>query len=214
MAPSYLSQCKYFGTPRGCWKGEACLLRHGSNDQRSCRFFASGSCKFGANCLFSHAFAVPPPPKVVNMPDIPRPEATEEATKEMVQYLQFRKRTRDDFLFVLNVLEVCKAGEPLMQQALFARFTLCDRFLQGDCTHELKEDICAALLHIVENSGQHYSARVVNCATLTFSNLVHKSHADWLPRVLETASKTAKTCAAEKSRRTLLDLCTEHGLPA
>jgi hypothetical protein len=184
-----------------------------SKRQSRLRFFASGSCRFGAVCVFRHAFAEPKPTPVSIMPDVPQPDVKELATKAMVQYLQHRKRLRGDLKFVLEVLEVCNAGEPLLQEALFACFLLCERYLRGDCTHELKEDICTALLNIVQNSDENYSARIVGAATLTFANLVQGSHADWLPTVMQEARKAANECTAEKSRRTLLDLCTAHGQP-
>jgi len=53
--------CKYHATERGCFAGNTCKFLHGDTthtpyDQaKTCRFYAAGFCKRGAQCWFSHA---------------------------------------------------------------------------------------------------------------------------------------------------------------
>ncbi|KAJ7043469.1 hypothetical protein C8F04DRAFT_943293 [Mycena alexandri] len=52
--------CKYYTTDRGCFNGRTCKFLHGQDTHTSydraktCRFYASGFCKHGAQCWFSH----------------------------------------------------------------------------------------------------------------------------------------------------------------
>lgn len=59
--------CKYYGTPRGCFAGAGCKFLHGEGERltpydknKTCRFFAAGFCKRGADCWFVHALPAPP----------------------------------------------------------------------------------------------------------------------------------------------------------
>jgi hypothetical protein len=132
----------------------------------------------------------------------PKPEIQATATKELVEYLQYRKRDQDDLDFVLQVLEVCKGGEPLLQVAFFACFNLCESHLTGD-THELKEDICHALLNIIKSKD--FSSRIVCAAARTFVTLLRSACAGWREGVLQEAAGVASSCS-EKPRRLLLEL--------
>jgi hypothetical protein len=133
----------------------------------------------------------------------PKPEIQATATKELVEYLQYRKRDQDDLDFVLQVLEVCKGGEPLLQVAFFACFNLCESHLTGN-THELKEDICHALLNIIKSKD--FSSRIVCAAARTFVTLMRSAcAAGWSEGVLQEAAGVASSCS-EKPRRLLLEL--------
>ncbi|KAJ6621336.1 hypothetical protein B0H10DRAFT_2018028 [Mycena sp. CBHHK59/15] len=52
--------CKYYATERGCWAGHNCKFLHGDathtpyDESKTCRFYAAGFCKRGAQCWFSH----------------------------------------------------------------------------------------------------------------------------------------------------------------
>ncbi|KAJ7281771.1 hypothetical protein C8J57DRAFT_1298515 [Mycena rebaudengoi] len=53
--------CKYYATDRGCFAGRNCKFLHGDakltpyDQSKTCRFYAAGFCKRGAQCWFSHA---------------------------------------------------------------------------------------------------------------------------------------------------------------
>ncbi|KAJ7115817.1 hypothetical protein C8R44DRAFT_628578 [Mycena epipterygia] len=54
--------CKYYTTERGCFAGRSCKFLHGQvathtpyDEAKTCRFYAAGFCKRGAQCWFSHA---------------------------------------------------------------------------------------------------------------------------------------------------------------
>ncbi|KAJ7077885.1 hypothetical protein B0H15DRAFT_861314 [Mycena belliarum] len=54
--------CKYYTTDRGCFAGQNCKFLHGPaathtpyDQTKTCRFYAAGFCKRGAQCWFSHA---------------------------------------------------------------------------------------------------------------------------------------------------------------
>ncbi|KAI0072700.1 hypothetical protein K474DRAFT_1604610 [Panus rudis PR-1116 ss-1] len=54
--------CKYYSTPRGCFAGSSCKFLHGENERltpydksKTCKFYAAGYCKRGANCWFIHS---------------------------------------------------------------------------------------------------------------------------------------------------------------
>lgn len=56
--------CRYYLTPRGCFAGKDCKFLHGEQENltpydknKTCRFYASGFCKRGADCWFIHARA-------------------------------------------------------------------------------------------------------------------------------------------------------------
>ncbi|KAJ7801903.1 hypothetical protein B0H14DRAFT_2894298 [Mycena olivaceomarginata] len=53
--------CKYYTTERGCFNGNKCKFLHGPaathtpyDRAKTCRFYAAGFCKRGAQCWFSH----------------------------------------------------------------------------------------------------------------------------------------------------------------
>jgi hypothetical protein len=136
----------------------------------------------------------------------PKPVIQATATKELVAYLQYRKRDQDDLDFVLQVLEVCKEGEPMLQVAFFACFNLCESHLTGD-TNEFKEDICLALLNIIKSKD--FSSRIVCAAARTFVTLMRAACAGWSEGVLKEAAGVASSCS-EKPRRLLLELLDQH----
>ncbi|KIY52789.1 hypothetical protein FISHEDRAFT_34713, partial [Fistulina hepatica ATCC 64428] len=59
--------CKYYKEPRGCFSGKNCKFLHGEpgdanapkftryDEFKTCRYFANGYCKRGADCWFIHA---------------------------------------------------------------------------------------------------------------------------------------------------------------
>ncbi|KAJ7155556.1 hypothetical protein C8R43DRAFT_1000407 [Mycena crocata] len=58
--------CRYYNTPRGCFNSKNCKFLHGEvatgqvptltpyDQSKTCRFYAAGFCKRGAQCWFSH----------------------------------------------------------------------------------------------------------------------------------------------------------------
>ncbi|KAA1468815.1 hypothetical protein DENSPDRAFT_771943 [Dentipellis sp. KUC8613] len=53
--------CKYYTSPRGCFQGDRCKFLHGEQEtltpydkSKTCRYFAQGYCKRGADCWFRH----------------------------------------------------------------------------------------------------------------------------------------------------------------
>lgn len=72
--------CKYYNTPRGCFAGKSCKFLHGAGEQltpydssKTCRFYAAGYCKRGADCWFVHAL-----PQVASSGSSVPPGAAEE----------------------------------------------------------------------------------------------------------------------------------------
>ncbi|KZT65640.1 hypothetical protein DAEQUDRAFT_696912 [Daedalea quercina L-15889] len=53
--------CRYYNTPRGCYAGDKCKFLHGEVERltpydknKTCRYYADGYCRHGANCWFKH----------------------------------------------------------------------------------------------------------------------------------------------------------------
>ena len=53
--------CRYYNTPRGCLAGSSCKFLHGEDEKltpydknKTCRYYAAGFCKRGADCWFRH----------------------------------------------------------------------------------------------------------------------------------------------------------------
>ena len=92
--------CRYYSTPGGCLAGDKCKFLHGEEEKltpydkgKTCRYFAAGYCKRGADCWFRHVrpAASAPSTDTSSSAEVTSPVATENEEEDIICSICYEK---------------------------------------------------------------------------------------------------------------------------
>ena len=90
--------CKFYATSRGCFAGDSCKFLHGEQEaltpydkSKTCRYFAAGFCKRGADCWFRHVLPEPVASGSVEQQVLAPPPPAEDSDEDLMCSICYEK---------------------------------------------------------------------------------------------------------------------------